>query len=66
MAEVVIVSETRSFLTHKVFSMAILSTGADAPAFSLESHLDTTVSLSDFAGSKNVLLVFYPLDFTPT
>ncbi|HIG10976.1 MAG TPA: redoxin domain-containing protein [Planctomycetes bacterium] len=46
--------------------MAILSTGADAPAFSLESHLDTTVSLSDFAGSKNVLLVFYPLDFTPT
>ncbi len=46
--------------------MAIIATGAAAPAFSLESHLDTKVSLSDFAGKKNVMLVFYPLDFTPT
>ena len=46
--------------------MAIIATGADAPNFSLESHLDTKVSLSDFAGKKNVMLVFYPLDFTPT
>jgi peroxiredoxin len=46
--------------------MAIIANGSDAPAFSLDSHLDTKVSLSDFAGKKNVLLVFYPLDFTPT
>ena len=46
--------------------MAIIATGSDAPAFSLESHLDSKVSLSDFAGKKNVMLVFYPLDFTPT
>lgn len=46
--------------------MAIIANGADAPNFSLESHLDTKVSLSDFAGKKNVMLVFYPLDFTPT
>lgn len=47
-------------------TMAIIATGSDAPAFTLESHLDSKVSLSDFAGTKNVMLVFYPLDFTPT
>jgi len=46
--------------------MALIAAGAKAPDFKLESHLDTTVSLSDFLGSKNVLLVSYPLDFTPT
>lgn len=46
--------------------MAIIANGADAPTFTLESHLDSKVSLSDFAGKKNVMLVFYPLDFTPT
>ena len=46
--------------------MALIATGATAPDFKLDSHLDTTVSLSDFRGSKNVLLVSYPLDFTPT
>jgi len=46
--------------------MAIIATGSDAAPFSLDSHLDTKVSLSDFAGKQNVLLVFYPLDFTPT
>jgi peroxiredoxin (alkyl hydroperoxide reductase subunit C) len=47
-------------------SMALIAAGADAPDFTLESHLETTVSLSDFHGKKNVLLVSYPLDFTPT
>jgi len=46
--------------------MAIIATGTAAPVFELESHLDSKVSLSAFAGKKNVLLVFYPLDFTPT
>ncbi len=49
-----------------VFTMTIIDSGTVAPAFGLESHLDSTVQLSDFAGQKNVLLVFYPLDFTPT
>jgi peroxiredoxin (alkyl hydroperoxide reductase subunit C) len=44
----------------------MIDTGAQAPDFELDSHLDTTVKLSSFNGSKNVLLVFYPLDFTPT
>ena len=46
--------------------MALIAPGAAAPDFSLDSQLDTTVSLSDFKGSRNVLLVSYPLDFTPT
>ena len=46
--------------------MALIEPGAQAPDFTLDSHLDTQVSLSDFSGKKNVLLVSYPLDFTPT
>jgi peroxiredoxin len=46
--------------------MALIAAGATAPDFKLESHLDTAVSLSDLRGKKNVLLVSYPLDFTPT
>lgn len=46
--------------------MALIAAGASAPDFKLDSHLDSEVSLSDFQGSKNVLLVSYPLDFTPT
>jgi peroxiredoxin (alkyl hydroperoxide reductase subunit C) len=46
--------------------MALIAAGADAPDFELDSHLHTTVKLSDFRGKKNVLLVSYPLDFTPT
>jgi len=46
--------------------MAIIAPGADAPEFELPSHLDTDVRLSEMKGKKNVLIVFYPLDFTPT
>jgi peroxiredoxin len=46
--------------------MAIIEPGAQAPDFELDSHLGDKVTLSSFAGNKNVMLVFYPLDFTPT
>lgn len=46
--------------------MSLIQPGKQAPDFALDSHLDSKVSLSDFRGSKNVLLVSYPLDFTPT
>ncbi len=46
--------------------MAIIAPGADAPEFELQSHLDSAVRLSEMKGKKNVLIVFYPLDFTPT
>ncbi|MCA9837946.1 MAG: peroxiredoxin [Trueperaceae bacterium] len=39
--------------------------GEKAPGFSLSSSIDKTISLSDYKGNKPVVLVFYPLDFSP-
>lgn len=36
-----------------------------APAFSTPNQQNTTISLSDYKGSKNVVLYFYPKDDTP-
>lgn len=38
--------------------------GDQAPDFSLQSHLDKEVTLSDFQG-KTTVLVFFPQAFTP-
>lgn len=40
--------------------------GTQAPGFSLKAHTGDEISLEQFKGSKNVLLIFYPLDFSPT
>jgi mycoredoxin-dependent peroxiredoxin len=40
--------------------------GGEAPDFALPNQYRETVRLSDYRGSKNVVLVFYPLAFTPT
>ena len=42
----------------------MIEAGAKAPDFSLPDHDGNEVSLSDFAGRK-LMLVFYPLDFSP-
>jgi peroxiredoxin len=42
----------------------VIEAGTKAPDFSLPDQDGNEVSLSDFAGSK-LLLVFYPLDFSP-
>jgi len=47
-------------------AMAIIKTGAEAPNFKLDDQQGDTYELAQFRGSKNVLLVLYPLDFTPT
>lgn len=41
-----------------------VAVGQPAPAFTLKDQNNQEVSLSDFAGKKHVLLVFYPLAFT--
>lgn len=41
-------------------------TGQPAPNFALKTHTGEDVTLEQFKGSKNVLLIFYPLDFSPT
>jgi thioredoxin-dependent peroxiredoxin len=43
----------------------MLTTGTDAPDFTLQSHTGDTVQLSSFKGKKNVVLIFYPGDQTP-
>jgi peroxiredoxin len=42
-----------------------ISVGAPAPDFSLKDQNQKDVKLSDFKGKKNVVLVFYPLDWSP-
>lgn len=44
----------------------MIEVGTPAPPFQLTDHLGRTVSLEQFRGRKHVLLLFYPLDFTPT
>ena len=41
-----------------------LKVGKKAPDFTLDSHLDKPVTLSDLRG-KNVVLAFFPLAWTP-
>jgi peroxiredoxin (alkyl hydroperoxide reductase subunit C) len=43
----------------------MLKVGDRAPDFTLPGHLGRKVTLSDFRGRKNVVLAFYPLDWTP-
>ena len=40
--------------------------GAPAPEFTLKDQDQKEVRLSEFRGKKNVVLVFYPLDWSPT
>lgn len=42
-----------------------LEIGTPAPDFRLKNQEQTTVALADYRGTKNVILVFYPADFTP-
>ena len=42
-----------------------ITVGQAAPDFTLPNQDKKEVKLSDFAGKKNVVLVFYPLDWSP-
>jgi peroxiredoxin len=42
-----------------------LTVGSPAPEFSLKDQSQKEVKLSDFRGKKRVVLVFYPLDWSP-
>lgn len=44
--------------------MAMPRVGDPAPEFTLPVSREQNVSLSDYRGKKNVVLAFYPLDFT--
>jgi len=42
-----------------------LSVGAAAPDFALKDQNQKDVKLSDYRAKKNVVIVFYPLDWSP-
>ena len=42
-----------------------IAVGQKAPDFTLQNQDKKEVKLSDFAGKKNVVLVWYPLDWSP-
>jgi peroxiredoxin len=42
-----------------------VTVGAAAPDFTLKDQNQKEVELSDFRGKKNVVIVFYPLDWSP-
>jgi len=42
-----------------------IAVGQPAPEFTLKDQSQKEVKLSDFAGKRNVVLIFYPLDFSP-
>jgi len=45
--------------------VALLEAGTRAPGFTLKDQAGQPVTLSAFRGTHNVLLVFFPLAFTP-
>ncbi|NBO63938.1 MAG: hypothetical protein EBU88_03640 [Acidobacteria bacterium] len=66
MAERVERTSNRHFrITLSTGELMSVEVGQMAPDFELKSHLGGTVKLSDFRGSKNVFIAFYPLDWTP-
>lgn len=42
-----------------------ITIGMEAPDFELESHMKDRVRLSEYRGRHNVLVVFYPMAWTP-
>lgn len=45
--------------------MTPVKVGQPAPDFSLPANNGKTVHLKDFQGKQNVVLLFYPLAWTP-
>ena len=44
----------------------MIEEGAQAPDFRLQDQFDRELSLQQFGGKRHVMLLFYPLDWTPT
>ncbi len=43
-----------------------MEAGEKAPGFTLKDQFQREISLAQFNGRRHVLLLFYPLDYTPT
>jgi peroxiredoxin len=47
-------------------STAMIEPGTTAPAFTRNDHLGRPLDMAALRGQRHLLLLFYPLDFTPT
>ncbi len=52
--------------TNVAKEKTMIEVGTQAPDFTLDSHLGVPFRLADYKGKRHVMLVFYPLDWTPT
>jgi len=60
------VAGTRETVKIELEEAIVIETGTKAPGFSLKDQFQREVSLSQFGGRRHVMLLFYPLDWTPT
>lgn len=44
----------------------MIKEGSKAQNFELVDHFGRNITLDQFKGKSHVMLLFYPLDFTPT
>ena len=44
----------------------MIAIGENAPNFNLKDQFERDIALEQFKGRRHVMLLFYPLDFTPT
>jgi peroxiredoxin Q/BCP len=44
----------------------MIKEGAQAPEFKLQDQFGREITLRQFRGKRHVMLLFYPLDWTPT
>jgi len=61
-----LVASIREAVRIEVEEATVIEAGKKAPGFSLKDQFQREISLSQFKGRRHVLLLFYPLDFTPT
>ena len=65
MLTVVISCKTTGNIDRVAASTGALTVGQMAPDFTLKNQDQMKVRLSDYRGIKNVVLVFFPMAFTP-
>src|SRR5580698_4927943 len=59
-------SDTRQLALERRGDLEMaISVGAAAPDFTLKDQNQKEVKLSEFQGKKNVVIMFYPLDWSP-
>jgi peroxiredoxin len=50
----------------KIEEDSMIAVGDTAPDFKLKDQFGRDITLEQFKGRRHVMLLFYPLDFTPT